>query len=792
MNDLIAAWRNLVRNGFYSGANIFGLTIGLTTCLLVTTVIIDELSYDTQWSKKDRLFRILSINKMGSGLYNQNAYTFWGLPSELKKRFPEVEEYSGITITDLQIQMGNVKNEGIRTDMLMADTGIFHLLDIRILAGKPTALQEGNLNLVLTKSFAARYFPGENVVGKTVYDIAIYREKPTQYVITGVIDDLPKNSHLRADVLNIGPREKEILNTNQSGTMGAHYLLVRPGTNMREFTAKVNKWYKSFITAANPLDHAFQPITKIYLDSPFADTQKVRGDRQQIIIFSAVAALLLIIACINFINLSTARAAARMGDTCIRKVLGADRKHIIKRVLVETLFYFCLATLLALGLYALLLSPVESFLEHSLAKTVFSDPVLLAFMLGALIFAALLSGIYPALLISGFRPAIVLKGSLMSNRNAGSSFFRQSLVVVQFSLCICILTAMIVVHRQLRFMETADIGFNKENLINIGFISWDGKGEAFKNELNRVPGVLSSSHCIWTPSKGPGYMATDVDDPSHPGNKITVQHLTGDMDFAKTLGLQLKEGRYLDKSFAGDVAEENKNSLITSTTVKILGVKELNKPIKSVGITPVGIINDFHNQSFREVLGPTIVSAESSVPYGNMIVRVKPGSGPDVQMAIQKLWKTMFPEKLLELDMVNDLLERQYQREQKLRQLFSFFGALTMLLASLGIFGLILHNIQERLKEIAIRKVLGASVFSIAWLLSSRFGKLIIVSIIVASPLGIWSMNKWLQSFAYRISLDWLIPIIAGATALAIALLTVSWQAIKAALANPVENLRTE
>jgi putative ABC transport system permease protein len=792
MSDLIAAWRSLLRNGFYSAINIFGLTIGLTACLLVTTVIIDELSYDKQWSKTDRLYRILTVNKVSEGLFNQNNHSFAGLAPALKKNFPEVEDYAFITPGELRFQIGDKKNEGVLTDVLTADTAVFHLLDIHAVQGKPEVYKEGYSNLILTRKFADKFFRGQDVVGKILYDKATYEETPRPYLITGVIDDLPANSHLRAEALIVGPRSKEQLNPKQGGSLMDHYLLMRPGTDMQDFTKKANKWYKSFVTVSNPFDHAFQPMAKIYLDSPFASNQKVRGDRQRIIIFSAVAALLLIIACINFINLSTARAAARMGDISIRKLLGAGRRHIIKRVLIETLLFFGSAAILALVLYGLSLSPVETFLGHALGKTVFSDPVLSASVLGALIVAALISGSYPALLISGFRPAGVLKGSLMSNRNAGQSFMRQALVVVQFSLCICVLIAMIVVHRQLRYMEKADIGFNKHDLINIGFISWDGKREFFKNELNRIPGVMSSSRCMWTPSRGPGSMASEIADPARPGNFITLWHLAGDVNFAQTLGLKLLEGRYLGDNFKADVAAENNNCLITATTARILNVQKLNVPMKMISITPVGIIDDFHTQSFREALGPTVVVADTNSNYGAMIVRVRPGTASHVQSAIRQLWAGLFPEKVLELNLVSDMLDSQYKEEQKLRQLFSFFGVLTMLLASLGIFGLILHSIQERLKEIAIRKVLGGSVTSIAWLLSSRFSKLVVVAIVIAAPVGMWCMARWLQSFAFRIALDWSVPVIAGAAALAIALITVSWQAVKAALANPVHNLRNE
>lgn len=793
MKELRTAWRNLLRNRFHSGVNIFGLTIGLTACMLVSTVVIDELSYDKQWSKSDRLYRVLSVNKVGEGLYNQNSYSFAGLTPALKQHFNEVEEYCYLNYLELQLQLGEHQSESVKTNVLTSDTAIFHMLDLHILKGNPKAFKTGHANLILTKSYADKFFRNQkNLVGKTVYDKAVYQEKPQQYLITGIVKDLPSNTHLRADVIVLGDRQKEQLSPKQTGSMSPYYVLLRPGTNPQNFTEKIDKWYKTFVTTPNPLGHALQPISDIYLNSPFAPNQHVRGDRQQIIIFSAVAALLLIIACINFVNLSTAQAAARMGDIAIRKLLGAERKHIAIRVFLETLLFFGSATILALALYFMLFTPVELFLGHSLDQTIFSDPIFAASALGILLFAALVSGSYPALLISGFRPAGMLNGSLMSNRGSGRSFIRQALVVVQFSLCISVLIAVIVVHQQLKYIEKADVGFNKINLINIGFISFDGKAEVLRNEINRIPGVVSTSRCLWTPSRGPGFMASEVDDPLRPGHKLTVWHVAGDANFAQTLGLRLIEGRYLDASFHGDVSQENGNSLITATTARMLRIEKFGVKSDAGGITPVGIIEDFHNKSFHEALGPTVVSLDTSSAYGNMIVRVKAGAAPKVQAAIRTVWARLFPQKLLELDLVTEMLDRQYEREHKLQQLFTFFGALTMLLASLGIFALIVHSTQERVREIAIRKVLGGSVPSIAWLLSSQFSKLVGVAIIIASPFAMWSMTRWLESFAFRINLNWTIPVIAGTAALAIAMLTVSWQAIKAALANPVENLRNQ
>jgi putative ABC transport system permease protein len=367
---------------------------------------------------------------------------------------------------------------------------------------------------------------------------------------------------------------------------------------------------------------------------------------------------------------------------------------------------------------------------------------------------------------------------------------------------------MLIVQRQLKFIENSDVGFDKNNLVSIGYVSWDGKGATFRNEVAAISGVQDASITSWIPSNGAGYMSREIDDPNRPGSKINAWYISGDIHLASTIGLRLKSGRFLSSNFSTDAMNEDslrehdekkyntlsevRPAIITETTARTLDLKSLDSPLTSVKIVPVGIVSDFHNQSFHNQLGPTILVAESNPQYGGMLIRVDPGAAQRVTTSIRNLWQTMYPNKLLDVNWVDDLLAKQYETERKLNQLFTFFSILSMVLASLGIFGLVVHAAQQRVKEIGVRKVLGASVSSIFTLLSGEFVRLIFVALIIASPVAWYLMSKWLENFSYRISIGPWIFVIAGLTTIVAALVTVSFQSIKAALANPAKSLRDE
>ena len=799
-NYVKTAWRTITKNRVYSLINILGLTIGLSACMIVATVVIDDLSYDRQWSKGNDIYRIISGNKMGDGIYDRFAGAFAGLNGVLKNNYPEAEAMAKMVNHKGRLKIDDKNPNGVETTILSADTSFWKMLDINVVAGNPKKYVAGIGNIIISKSFRNKFFPNENPVGKTIYDVPTYTEKPTPYLITGIIKDLPSNSVLRADVIKVDKPLVQELSKKQYGTNVQTYILMKPGTDIKKFESKLNKWYADFVEVKNPFQFAFQPMKDIYLHSDFAQGQEVQGDFKNIYILSGVALLLLIIACINFINLTTARAVKRLRETGVRKILGAGRLQLIFQFLTESILFFAIATVLATLLYQVSLSSVENSIGHKLSQTFVSKFYLLIISYGVILMISFFTGLYPAWILSGVKPAATLKDKLFTGNFSGQNFIRKSLVSLQFSLSIIVLVALIIVQQQVSFMKNKPIGFDKNNLLSIGFISWDGKGQSFKNELLRQPGVLQASITSWTPGEGAGNMSRMIDNPEHPDEKIKVWYVNGDADFAKTLGLKLQAGRFLDRSLYTDVVApdsaqknwENRSAVLTSYTEKFLNVKKLNEGLENVKITPVGVVADFNTESLKNPMQPTIITAEDSLNYGGMFVRVQPRSEKKVVASINKLWRQFYPDKLLDINWVDDMLANQYKAESKLQQLFTFFSALSMFLAALGIFGLIVQATVQRVREIGIRKVLGASVNSIVRLFSIDFLKLILIAIVIASPVAWWLMNKWLLDFAYRIHINVWVFAIAGFVAIFIALITISFQAIKAAIANPVKSLRTE
>lgn len=807
-NNLKIAWRTITKNKVYSLINILGLTIGLCACMMVATVVIDDLSYDRQWSKGDDLYRIISVNKMGDGLYDRNASSLTGLGTSMKNDYPEVEAVAELSTMKQRLKLNDSDPNGVEVNALEADTAMWQMLDIKVLEGAPGKYVAGTRNVIISESFRKKFFQSESPVGKIIHDVPSYSDKPDPFLITGVIKDIPSNTHLRADIIILQKGRNEALEKKQYGTFSQNYVLMKPGTDMVQFAKKLNTWYAGFVTVDKPYQWEFQPIKDIYLHSDFSSYQQVKGSYSNIYILSGVALLLLIIACVNFINLSTARAIQRLKEMGVRKILGAGRRQLVFQFLTESVLFFVMATFLATVIYQMTLPLVENFIGHNLYQTFVSRFSLLGNAYLIILAISLLTGFYPAWILSGFKPAATLKGQLYTGRFSGENLVRKSLVVLQFSISIIVLVALIVVHQQVSFMKNKNIGFDKNNLLSIGYGSWDGKGESFKNELLNQQGVVSASISSWLPSRGAGFMSKEIDNPSQPGNKVKVWFINADVDFAKTLNLRLKSGRFLDKNFSSDTASQDlmmemdsakyastaqrQSSVITAYTAKVLNAGSLNQTIDKALTTPVGIVDDFFSESLKTPIQPTIIIAEKSPGYGGMLVRVNPGSGKQVVASINKLWQKLYPEKLLEITWVDDMLASQYQAESRLQDLFTFFSALSMFLAALGIFGLIVQSTSQRIKEIGIRKVLGASAMSIVQLFSKDFLKLVLIALFIASPIAWWALKEWLQEFAYRIEMNGWFFAIAGLITILIALSVISFQAIKSALTNPVDSLRSE
>jgi ABC-type antimicrobial peptide transport system, permease component len=798
--NLKIAFRTLLKGKLYTIINILGLTLGLTSCLLIGAVVFDELSYDTHWSHSKNLYRLLSIRE-NSGDYSQKGGTvFATLAPTLKHQFPEVVDYSEIYPAPIHLKIDKAGPVPLKATMLHADSAVMQLLDIRLLSHQDLTPSRDIKKIVISQRFSNTHFSGTNPLGKRIYDVPQYDE-PNEYVIAGVMKDLPPNTHLRADALLLHERtEQELTNGGRGAHYARHYVLLRDGTDPTEFERKINAWYRDIPENDKGLQFGLQPMEDIYLKTDFPAYQLVKGNIRHSYIFMAVAAMLLLIACINYINLSTARASSRLKTTGVHKILGASRRQIMGQSLIESLLTFSAAGLIACLCYQLVLPSLQHFIGHPLAFRFGAGwPYLTAAFLVFLLIC-LFSGLYPAWLVSGFR-AVGSINQVLKERSTNQKGLREALVVTQFALSIGILVALFVVQHQVDFLKNKDVGFDTEGLLSLNHVSWDNKASVLKAELAQHPDILSASFSTWLPTDGAGYMTRLIDDPRDPGNKTDLWYIAGDPDMAQTLGLRLKEGRFLNGSKPGDAIEATdldaafnsiRPCLITASTAHMLGITQLNVPLHEAKIIPVGIIDDFNSESLHNATVPTVIVGQRNPSYGPLLIRSRPGTSQRVMRSVAATWKSLYPDKLIDMQIVRETLAKQYEAEEKLQEIFGGFSLLTMLLAALGVFGLVVHATSLRVKEIGIRKVLGASVSSIMRLLSADFVKLVLVAVVIASPIAWWAMNKWLEDFAYRIDIQWWMFAAAGLAAVVIALLTVSWQAIRAATANPVDSLRDE
>ncbi|GGG81101.1 ABC transporter permease [Parapedobacter pyrenivorans] len=809
-NNFKTAWRTIVNNRAYAVINILGLTIGLTAAMLVFTVVIDELSYDKFWTRAQDLYKVYQDRNMGDGFHQKAPYSPAELGKALKDNFPEVVQFSQISTVKQRFRLGLENPDGIAARVLNADTNAFDMLDLVPVDGRRPNFIAGQTNLLITERFRDTYFKDQNPVGKIIEDVPTWSNEKHTFLITGIIKNIPENTHLRADVVALTKPTNATLSKDGSFFHSRVYYLLEPGTDPQAFTKKMNNWVRHYIELKEGEQvYGLQPITDVYLDSDYDSAITARGNRSTIYILIGVGVLLLLIACINFVNLCTAQAMQRLKETGVRKILGAQRSQLVGQFLTESLLFFLISTLVAIALYALALPVVESFMDHKLEHSLLIDSRILSITLLLVFGVSALTGAYPAWILSGLKPSNTLRGKLFQGNLFSAGGLRKALVVLQFTIAIAVLIALLVVRHQVNYLTNKPIGYDKESLLHIGFRNWEGKGELFKTELKKLPGIEAASIASWNPVDGNTiFSRPSFDHPQKENEKIAIHFIVADFDFTRTLDFKLQQGRYLDAAYGTDVFDmmaasemdslerrqyiNSRSALIPASTAKQLGIQKLGVTIPKLGYTPVGILQDFHRESLHHALGPVFIFAEQNPDDTGMFIRATPGMGRQAQQSLVKLSKDFYPNRLLDAQWVTDILDKQYEAEQKQQTLFSFFSGLMLFLSAMGVFGLILHTAQQRIKEIGIRKVLGASVSGIVALLSGGFIKLVLVAVVIASPIVWWMMNKWLDDFAYRIDMEWWMFAMAGLAALVIALLTVSWQAIRAALANPVDSLRDE
>ncbi len=805
-NYLTLALRNAGRHRATTFVNVLGLTTGLTACLLIATFVLDELSFDRFWSKTDQLYRLVQVRSNGAA-EERSAYLISGFAPKIQANFPEVSAYT----RDTKARRVHLSHGGklLKTDVWRVESGAFRMFDFQFLRGSVDTSAFHHPTLVLNETTAKALFGEENPVGKTVMqEIPYAPAKP--FTVVGVIRDLPSNSHLRADALRPTQLDASADEAIDFGYVFPQYLLLTPNANPGQLAAKASDYFNRTFKPKEKIRLDLQPITDVHLRSGARDdTSDRQSDIRYVYLFSAIGVFLLLLACINYVNFTTARALQRARETGIRKVLGANRAALVRQFLTESLLVFGSSLVVALGLYALGLPALYAFIGRTLTVTPFANFRLLAAVIGAAMTVGVLAGLYPAFVLSAFQPSRVLRG--LFRREAGAFSLRSGLVVAQFAVSLVLIVATLVVYRQLRFVNEVNLGYRKDNLLLIEGQP-EEKAATFKQELLRNPNILGVSLTNWQPgTESEGSQSSDMEDPKQRGQKLTVWGINADFDFLKTLQIQLVAGREFDATFASDrlnldsllaqsgsaheAARKDKSIIVNETLVRKLG---LRNPVgqqlthKSLKGRIIGVMKDIHSGPLHRAIPAMFLQASPENRYGSPLIRVRAGKLAETTVYVERLWKRLFPDRLFEYHYADEQLENLYRSEQRLGYLFGGFAGLAVLICCLGLFGLATFTAEQRTKEIGVRKVLGASVASIVALLSKDFLKLVLVAIVLASPLAWWAMTKWLENFAYKISLSWWMFAGAGLLAVGVALLTVSLESVKAALMNPVKSLRSE
>jgi putative ABC transport system permease protein len=808
-NYLKTALRNLWKNKGFSAINILGLAIGLATCLLILIYVMDELSYDRYNKNADRIYRLDTEIKFGGANFIHLVMAQGPAPAgqAMLRDYPEVEKE-----VRLQKSGGFLVRKGSQhiqeNAVVYADSTIFDVFTLPLIDGDPhTALMDAH-TIVLSATMARKYFDAVDVVGKT---LLINDSIP--YKVTGVMRDMPTQSHFHADFL-VSLSESEDAKRPDAWTQNSYntYILLRQGVDGRQFEGKLQGMIVKYIAASiqsflnisldqfyksgNKYAYTLTPLTAIHLHSNKMGELGANGNPQYVYIFSTIAIFILLIACVNFMNLSTARSANRAKEVGIRKVLGSLRGSLIWQFIVESMLVSFVAMLLALGIAWLLLPVFDQLADKEMSIGLFSRPLLAPGLLCLVLVVGLLAGSYPAFFLSAFQPIAVLKGNVSSGFKTG--WLRNSLVVFQFFISICLIIGTVVIYRQLGYIRSRSLGFNREQVLVIHNTPALGDGiTAYKNGLATLPGVEGVTVTGYLPTSGDRnnnafWLSPDFDFKK----ALAMEKWLIDEHYISVLGMSIVAGRNFSKDFPTD----STGVIINEAAARLVG---LTHPIGAKFYTyddivtkkpliyhVVGVVKDFNFNSLRETVSPLVFLLQPN--NDRIALRVSTDHVERLVTQVEDQWRKLAPGVPFSYTFMDDDFNSLYRSEQRIGGISLSFSLLAIFIACLGLFGLAAYEAEQRTREIGIRKVLGASVTSIIALLSRNFLLLVGIAALIAFPLSWWAMHSWLQDYAYRISIGWGVFALAGALAAGIALLSVGLQAFRSALANPVKSLRAE
>ncbi|MCX6214276.1 ABC transporter permease [Spirosoma sp.] len=793
-NYLKIAFRNLWKNRLFSALNIVGMGVGIAAVGLMVLYVWHELSYDRFHTKANRIFRVVQYAQWAGGNLKL-APTSAPFADALKKDYPEIEK-----TVRLNPEGGGLiayKDKKIEAnDIMFADQSVFDVFTLPFLYGNPAAALTQPQRIVLTKSLAEKLFGDPaRAIGQVV---EFSNNFPN--TVAGVIADVPTNSHVHFSALRSLPAN--YTNGWQNSDLYT-YVLLNKAADAKSLEAKLTGFFPKYLKKEMGADVTYrmelQPLPSIHLHSHLDYEAGANGNSQTVYIFALVAALILLIAGINYVNLYTVRSMSRLREVGVRKAIGSVRSQLVGQFITESMLMALLASVVGVLLANMALPLFNELADKSLSLTTYGPWLMLGIVA---LFAMLLgagSGLYPALFLSGFRTVVALKGQTSSK--VGGIGFRKALVVFQFVAAVGLIACSWVIYRQMGYVLHKDLGFNKDQVLTFHIESEAPRKQiqSLKEELRKSPlieAVSAASNPIGNNNIGTKGMIFEQNGVMPTGTQV-VQKFAVDADYLNTLQIKLLEGRNFSTSSPGDLTGA---VLVNEALVKQMGwqsaigkrVRSYVSMDKAVDAQVVGVVKDFHTYSLQHKIEPLVLQIPAPEDQDNLYIRIQSGKAEAALAYIKTVYQQFDPTASPGFHFLDENFSRQYKAEQKQGQLLLTFTIMAVLIACLGLFGLAALAAEARTKEIGVRKVLGASVVSIVTLLSKDFLKLVLISIVIATPLAWYAMNAWLQSFAYKIDIDGWVFLLSGVLAISIALLTVGYQSVKAALTNPVKSLRSE
>lgn len=795
-NYVKVAFVNLRKHKAYSFINILGMAIGIACCILITTYVFHELSYDKYHENANRIYR-LRIDLKISGDHLNLPKSSPPMAEYLVTNYPEV--LNAVRFRPLsRVPVQYLEYMDYEDRIFFADSSIFDVFTFPLIKGSPlTALKTAN-SVVITEEMAQKYFGSEDPMGKVLN----INNQP-DFTVTGVMRNVPRNSHFIFDMLcsfetYVQSNKRDM--QNWLSINNYTYILLQEGYDFEQLEKKLPGMIDKKVGVLlkyvkGEMVLSLQPLTSIHLHSNLMQEVGGNSNIAYVYIFTVIAVFILAIACINFMNLSTARSANRAQEVGMRKVLGANRGRIIRQFLSESIFFCFISLLLALVLVELALPLFRSVSGIELSINYIGNPWFILSLIGLAVLVGLIAGSYPAFFLSAFKPVRVLKGAYETG--ASNTRFRSIMVIVQFSISVALVIGTIIVFNQLRFMKNRNLGFNKEQTMVIP-ISDDSTLESLrplKEELRSHTNILSATASSHVPGQ-----TTYVNPYIPEGFSIDEMQYMGELyidhDFIPTMGIEMAAGRNFSPDFKTDISQ---SVIINETAAKKFGwsspigktIQELSQSSKLKKLSVIGVVKDFHVESLHKQISPLIIFYTTHA-INSLSVRISPESIPQTISFVKQKMRQFDPQRPFEYSFLDESFDAQYRAEERLGKAFSYFSVLAIFIACLGLFGLASFTTEQRTKEIGVRKVMGASVSGIVFLLTKEFTKWVLIANVIAWPIAYYSLNKWLQGFAYRTSLTLTAFIFSGIISLIIALLTVSYQAFKTAASNPADSLRYE